>query len=36
MPFLLVGTNDEIEITLVPRDERAMTQDEGVCHQLGL
>ena len=34
--FFLAGTNDEIEITVVPRDERAVAQDEGVWPEIGL
>ena len=33
--FLPAGTNDEIEITLVPRDEGAVAQDEDVWLQTG-
>ena len=33
--FFLAGTNDEIEVTLVPRDERVAASDGGVWPETG-
>ena len=36
MTFVLAGSNEEIENTLVPRDETVVVQEEGVWPDAGL